>query len=189
MPKNNAIDKSTFEPFMEDGLTPRCQGAVRKTLSQCDQPTLPKRKVCKKHGGNSYGPPLGTANNLKHGMYSSVYNDLIKSSGDKGRFDNILTDPKLHAEEDLKVMTYLMSTLFNQYLLHVGRNEFKEAFAIQELLNQSFSIKSRMTTDLATKFADDPAKHKSETLIIMPIKEMTKQAEEQKAKKLLDDSQ
>ncbi len=48
---------------------PRC-GAKTRRGTPCQSPAMRGKKRCRIHGGLSTGPPLGSQNNLKHGLHT-----------------------------------------------------------------------------------------------------------------------
>lgn len=65
------FEKLKIDPIDLMNAAPRC-GAKTRAGTPCRCPALRGKKRCKIHGGKSPGPPKGSQNALKHGLYTAT---------------------------------------------------------------------------------------------------------------------
>lgn len=157
--------KNHYEPYLEDGSTPRCQATMQHTNGDQCQNASTKRNKCNTHGGKSAGPPPGSLNNLKHGFYSSSYRQKIKSRSE------ILVDAKTGSEEEIRSYKTFLSDAWCKVEAHMIREEYQEAFGLMELINQTVSMQDKVyNTIMKANEKDDP--RAGTTIVYVPPKEL-----------------
>ncbi len=80
-------------------------GAHTRRGTLCRKPKLEGRPRCKLHGGASTGPPKGSRNAMKHGLYSQVF-----TAEEAERIEQILEegDKRLDLSQEIATMRFLV---------------------------------------------------------------------------------
>ena len=161
--KVSKFPKDHYEPYLEDGSTPRCQAAVKNTNGEQCPKASTKKNNCHEHGGKSFGPPPGSLNNLKHGFYSSSYRQKIRNRSE------ILVDPKTLSEEQVRSYQAFLDDAWVKVEKHMIREEYQEAFGLMELINQTTGMQDKiLNTIMKANEKDDP--RALNTVVFVPPK-------------------
>lgn len=164
--KVSKYPKGHYEPYLIDGVTPRCQATAQNTDGQQCPKASSKRNKCSSHGAKSPGPPKGSLNNLKHGFYSSSYSQKIKSRSE------ILVNPKTLSEEQVRSYQLFLNDCWAKVEKHMVREEYQEAFGLMELINQTNAMQDKiLNTIMKADEKDDP--RAANTVVFIPPKEIS----------------
>lgn len=115
-------------PKRKDGTC----GAKTRTGKLCKSKAMPNGR-CRMHGGNNKGPPLGSQNNLKHGIYAK---SLSKSEAEL--YDQIDTKDLTHEIKMAKIR--LRRALMNLRLYNAGKYKPKVTKAVHEVKNGNLGV-------------------------------------------------
>lgn len=81
--KSKALPGSEYCRRHADQIENQCTSNSRQTKQRCKNKALEGKTKCKFHGGNSSGPPKGSQNNLRHGLYARFLPDDLKQVYDE----------------------------------------------------------------------------------------------------------